>query len=517
MDELRELLAQASPDCRPWVLGKIPKHFKRITVDEDKMMDLAILGQERLGAVYSNEEGPLKLFFCQAVIAGAIYSGDYDNITVCTPSQYGKSWLDGHVALDLARRGEPVYVAGATADKTDIIMNHVVRAVAESDPNVQAALAKGAKTSIERLTTQLSREKISFPPQGKKLGGFVDTMSLGDAYNDKSKSQAVGRTGITFVEEAALCSEEALAETGRREFAKIDGTAYMRIMISNPHRVGIFYDYLTGEARERDFVLWIDACTAMEEERFTYKQIVNSDNARHRTQLKSYLLCELDEEGLNNFAEPVIDDTEAEDVMYYMGVDAAYKGKDSICICIGSVGEKIKVEDIVEINVVGDEWIDGVTSERIISDISRLVGAYHIQRVFLDIGSGIWLKEGLVRRGVNVVGVNFSESPTKALMKAGVYAAKTASNKRAEMHLHLQSLMDDRTIVWTQKAWNQVKRILPHVKFEMKTSGKIQINPKKEIKAVIGHSPDTLDACLLMIQAVVTDGLYHREYITESA
>lgn len=513
MDELRQLLAQASDDCKPWVLGKIPKHYKRCTVDEEKRIQLAILGQQKLGAVFSTEEGPLKLFFCQAMIAGAIYSGEFDNITVCTPSQYGKSWLDGHIALDLARVGEPVYVAGATADKTDIIMNHVVRAVAESDPSVQAALAKGAKTSIERLTTQLSREKISFPPVGKKLGGFVDTISLGDAYTDKSKSQAVGRTGITFVEEAALCSEEALAETGRREFAKIDGTSYMRIMISNPHRVGIFYDYLTGEARERDFVLWIDALTAMEEERFTYNQIVNSDNAKYRPLMKSYLLCELDDEGLNNFADPVITDDSEDDVAYYMGIDAAYKGKDSICICIGSVGEKIRVEDVVEINVVGDEWIDGVTSQKIISDISRLAGVYHVQRTCIDIGYGVWLKEGLAQRGLPVEGVNFGGGATKELAKAGVYAAKMGANKRAEMHLHLQSLMDDRSITWSQKAWDQVRNILPHVQFEMKTSGKIQVNPKSQIKAIIGHSPDTLDACLLMVQAVMTDGLYQREYI----
>ena len=514
MDELRELLSKASNDLKPWAIGKIPKHFKRCSVDEKKRLELAMLGQSKLGAVFSTDEGPLRLFFCQALIAGAIYSGEYDNITVCTPSQYGKIWIDGHIALDLARLGEPVYVAGATADKTEIIMNHVVRAVAESDPTVQAALAKGAKTSIERLTTSLSRNKISFPPEGKKLGGFVDTMSLGDAYEDKSKSGAVGRTGIMFIEEAALCSEEALAETGRREFAKIDGSAYMRIMISNPHRVGVFYDYLTREARPRDCVLWIDACTAMEEERFSYNQIVNSDNARYRPLMKSYLLCELDEDGLNAFADPVIvEEDDTKDVMYYMGVDAAYKGKDSISICLGSVGDKVTVEDIADIKVFGDQWIDGVTSKKIIDDISRLVGVYHVQRVCIDIGYGVWLKEGLAQRGIAVEGINFGGGATKELAKAGVYAAKLGANKRAEMHLHLQSLMDDKTIEWTEKSWNMVRDILPHVKMDMKTSGKIQVCPKQEIKAVIGRSPDELDAVLLMVQAVMTDGYNHKEYI----
>lgn len=515
MNELENLLAQAHDDCEPWVMGKIPKHFKRITVDMKTAKKLAVLGQKKLGQYFGDENEPMRLYFCQALIAGAVFSGDYDNITICTPSQYGKSYLLGHVQLALAFEGEPVYAAAANMNKTEILMDNTVRAVSESHPTIQAALAKSNKTSIERLTTSLSRNRIGFPPEGKKTGGFVESITFGDTFSDKSKSGAVGRTGIMFIDEAALCSEEALAETGRRQFAKIDGTAYPRIMISNPHNPGVFYDYLTQEARPRDFVLWIDALTAMEEERFNYDQIINSDNAKHRPLMISYLLCELNEDGLDQFAEPVIvSDEEPDDVMYYLGVDAAYKGKDSISICLGSVGDIVRVEDIVNINVAGDQWIDGVTSKRIIDDISRLVGSFHVQRVCIDIGYGVWLNEGLAQRGIAVEGVNFGGGATKELAKAGVYAAKMADNKRAEMHLHLQSLMDDRTIGFTPKAWDKVRDIIPHVKMEMKTSGKLQVVPKTAIKAVIGRSPDELDACLLMIQAVMTDGYSHREYIT---
>ena len=518
MDELRQLLSQAETDLQPWVMGKIPHHFKRITVDMKTAKRLAVLGQQKMATYFGEDDNPMKLYFCQALISGAIFSGEFDNITICTPSQYGKSYILGHTALGLAYEGNQTYTAAATTKITEVLMDQTVRAVSESHPTIQAELAKSNKTSIERLTTSLSRQKISFPPRGKELGGFVESITFGDTFSDKSKSGAVGRTGIMFIDEAALCSEEALAETGRRQFAKIDGTAYPRIMISNPHRVGVFYDYLTAEyIGPRDFVLWIDALTAMEEERFNYDQIVNSDNAKHRPLMKSYLLCELDEDGLDQFAEPVIvPDEEPDDVMYYLGVDAAYKGKDSISICLGSVGDIVRVEDILDVNVVGDQWIDGVTSKKIIDDISRIVGAYRIQRVCIDIGYGVWLKEGLAQCGIAVEGVNFGAGATKELMKEGVYAAKMAANKRAEMHLHLQSLMDDRTIGWTPKAWNMVRDIIPHVKMEMKTSGKIQVVPKASIKAVIGRSPDELDACLLMIQAVMTDGFSHREYITES-
>ena len=43
-----------------------------------------------------------------------------------------------------------------------------------------------------------------------------------------------------------------------------------------------------------------------------------------------------------------------------------------------------------------------------------------------------------------------------------------------------------------------LKDILPCME-----SGKIEIRPKSEIKAIIGHSPDAFDAVLLSIQAVI--------------
>ena len=119
----------------------------------------------------------------------------------------------------------------------------------------------------------------------------------------------------------------------------------------------------------------------------------------------------------------------------------------------------------------------------------------------------------MVRRAVNVLPVNFGESPTKELKDAGVYAAVMAERKRDEMHLHLQSLMDDKAIMWTHDTWNKVRDTIPHIKMEMKHNGKIKVVPKQAIKAVIGRSPDELDAVLLMIQAVVTDGINYKEHI----
>ena len=207
MDELRQLLSQAHDDLEPWVMGKIPKHFKRITVDMKTAKRLAVLGQQKMATYFGEDDNPMKLYFCQAVIVGAIFSGEYDNITICTPSQYGKSYILGHTALGLAYEGNQTYTAAATTKITEVLMDQTVRAVSESHPTIQAELAKSNKTSIERLTTSLSRQKISFPPRGKELGGFVESITFGDTFSDKSKSGAVGRTGIMFIDEGIIMEE----------------------------------------------------------------------------------------------------------------------------------------------------------------------------------------------------------------------------------------------------------------------------------------------------------------------
>lgn len=501
MERLRKLLDQASPDCKKWIVGYVPKHFKRITVDEDEAFELACLGASELGGYFD-----IRLYFCQALIAGAVISGRYDKITIVTPSQYGKTWLMGHLGLYQAYKGHPQFIAAAIGNTTDLIMRNVISAVQEASPEIIEALTTHGN-KIEKLAQSLSKEKIALTG-----GGFVECVSLGDAYNNKLKSNAIGRGGDYIIDEAALVSDEAFAETGRSEFAKTDDSSYMRIMISNPHRQGFFYDALTGEAGERDFILWMDACTSLEEGRWTKQRILNSEFAKDKSTRIRYLLCELEEFGDSMFVEPVIDDTKNKGCVHYLGVDAAYKGKDNICLADVSVGEKIKVEEIAYIQK--KQWIDGVTSEDIINTISNVVGEKGSPLTCIDSGYGVWLIEGLAKRGVSVKGVNFAESPTKSRISAKHYAATNASNVRAEMHLDLMNLMEDKSIVWSTEALSKVKDIFPYVSCERKTSGKIQVKPKPAIKAELGRSPDELDSVLLAIHAAILCVGEDREYIT---
>lgn len=495
MNELDILFRSKHDGCKPWIIGKRPKHFKRLSVTEEKALELAKLGASKIAAAFGQ-----KLFFCQALIAGAILSGEFDEIIICCPSQYGKSWLLGRISLLEAYKGQKQYITGAAANVTSIIMGHVISATQEASPEIKNALIN-KKNELERLATSVSKQRLAF-----SSGGFIEAITLGDTYNDNlAANKAVGRAGDFYIDEAALVSDDALSEMGRREFAKIDGTKYKQIMISNPHRPGVFYDKLTQEkVPERTFILWIDALTAVEEERFSEQLVLESDFAKHKSTMRRYLLCVLDVDGGGMFDQPKVvqGDLEGSYIQRFLGVDAAYKGKDSIKVAVTAVGNgKIRTEKVFTIKK--DNWIDGVTSKDIIKDIAKIAYAYDTPLISVDVGWGVWLVEGLAARELNVRGVNFSSSPNKERIRKNHYASKNASNKRAEMHLDLQDFIESQVYEITEEAYKGIEDTLPYVTAERKSTGKIQIVPKEQIKAIIGRSPDDLDAILLSINSAI--------------
>lgn len=504
MKRLEALLACRSDNLPRFMRGYVPKHFKRLSVPLEKAYELAIDGDAVIGGAFDDVD----LYFCQALIAGAILSPDFDTVTITTPSQYGKSWLLGRVALYMAYIGRPLYLAGATQDTTDIIMRHVVQAAQTASPEIRNAFQGQSLDRLDKLTKSLSKTRLS---AGE---GFVESVTLGDTYSGQvSRNKAVGRGGDYIIDEAALCSEDALAEIGRREFASTDGEVYKLIMISNPHTAGFFYDHLTEDhPGDRDFILWIDALTAVEEGRFTAKQVLESDFAKHQSTRVRYLLCELDSNGLGMFPSPVVDKPPEGDKRYFVGVDAAYKGKDNIELALVSTCDgKVHVEEIETLEK--KQWIDGKTSEDIIMAVSAVVGAYKVAMVCNDIGYGVWLTEGLARRSVNVRGINFGAGATKERVQAKHYAAIEAQNMRAEMHIDLQDLMSNGLLTWSPDCAKKVKDVLPAITSERRSNGKIQIRPKSEIKALIGKSPDEFDAVLLAVHAAILASGIDNAYI----
>lgn len=412
------------------------------------------------------------------------------------------SFLFGRIGNIMAYKGEPTYVVAATQDGTKMIMGHVGSSLQNIAPEVKNALLN-KKDQIERLTTSLSKQKIAF-----SNGGFIEPITTGDTYDENiAQNKVVGKPGNYLIDEAALISEESFAELGRAEFARVDGRNYIRAMISNPHQPGFFYSELTKPQEElgkREIIIWMDALTAVEEGRLTKEKVFHSTFAKHRSTLRRYLLCVLDSDGEGMMAMPDVYQApvQGDYIQYFMGVDSAYKGKDNIEVTITAAGNnKIWVEKIIKIKK--KHWVEGKTPKDIINQIARIAREYEVALACIDVGWGVWLTEGLRDKHINVMGINFGSAPTKQRIRNKEYSATNASNKRAEMHLDFQDLSDNRVLMVSEEVRDLIKDTLPYITSERKASGKIQIRPKEEIKALIGRSPDEFDSVLLSIHAVV--------------
>lgn len=494
-----------------WVAGKIPEHYKRLSIPLGRAVKLGRDGAALIGAYYG-----IKLFFTQSLITGAIFSGEFDNIYIITPSQYGKSYLMGRIGLLLGYKGYRTYIAGAVGNVSEIIMMEVRNAALSVADEVVRELTNTNRTELEKLNTSLSKQNIGFAG-----GGFVQPLTFGDARTDIVSNKAVGRSGIYIVDEAAEVSDESLQEIGRNEFSQLNGEKLPTIMISNPHKPGTFYDNMIKEdPDDRTLIIWMDALTAVQEERFTRDQVLNSKFAQRRSTLRRYLLCELDTEGEGMLSIPKVADADSLRSsadpyrMYFLGVDAAYKGKDNIEVCLGSIDEDglIIVHEILTMKKT--DWIDGVTSEDIISDIARIGNYYHVSMICVDVGFGVWLVEGLSKRGFNVRGINFGGGPTRDRIRARHYSATNALNMRAELHLDLQSVIDFDKIRFEVEALNKIKYVIPFITAERRANGKIKVRDKKEIRILTGKSPDELDSVLLMLHGIILMSGESLAYIT---
>lgn len=500
-NRVEALLEQANPK-RKWMRGNVPSHYKRITVDGFRQTRLAMQGYSAMNAAYG-----IECYYTQSLIAGCIISGEFDTIVIVTCSQYGKSWLLGHVALYQAYKQHPVYIAANTAQMTEIIMKQTLGSIPSASQEIRDSLENIDKSKIDKLARTLNKQRIT-----TDTGGFVEEMTLGDGYTDLGKNQAVGRSGDFYIDEAALVSEDTMVEVGRRDFSRTDGGKYQLVMISNPHQVGPFYDALTAkDVDERTVIIWMDALTAVEEERWTKEQVLSSSFMKNQSAMTRYLLCELEASSMSMFNKPEVGDKPFGERSYFLGIDAAYRGKDNVEMCLLSQGDDgLYVEEVVTLDT--SHWIDGVTSSDIVKQILQVYRSYGVSQVDVDIGYGVWCVEGLARSGANAYGISFASAPTKARVKANHYAATNAQNLRAEMHLDLQNLIEEKQIKFSPQAYDAVKDEMSLIACERKGNGRIQIRPKAAVKAVLGKSPDELDAVLLAIHACMT--CRQLEYIT---
>lgn len=496
------------------VKGKIPKHFKRNSIRERDGFEKE-LEYYKLGFTTALSEFNIELWWSQAVQFGAFLSGKYKTgYCVATP-RYGKSFLCGIMSNHFAYEGENCYAVGSTQEYSSIIIQHAREILVNSHPEVKEMLTFG-DTDISAVDKRLKRGLSSFSSEGFSFrnGGKLEGLSAGSNFTDPSKIHVIGRGGNMFGDEASDISPIALGHMGRREFESDDGRKLIMYLISNPRSLNSFYDFMTkDDLADDEFVMWLDVVTAMEEGsiKYTKEQLMNSQFTITEDSIRENLLCEFPTERSNFFdASPDIldtyDITDKDDLDFFIGVDSAYKGSDSIQVTLTCCDKTNHFTVLDTMDIKPKEWVDGITAIEVVNKIVTLANRFKAKAIAIDAGGGAHIVQPLKMRRLSgqlncpVYDINFGGKVTEIKKLAHEPSAEYAFNRRAEMHLMLRGMMEAQRVSFVKKVWDLIAREMSFVTEIQKPEDRlVKIRPKSDIKKLLHHSPDELDSVLLSL------------------
>lgn len=514
-EKLSILLDTVTPqeELKDAVKGKIPKHFKRNSIREREGFEKE-LEYYKLGFTTALSEFNIELWWSQAVQFGAFLSGKYKTgYCVATP-RYGKSFLCGIMANHFAYEGENCYAVGSTQEYSGIIIQHAREILVKSHPEVKEMLTFG-DSDISSVDKRLKRGLSSFSSEGFSFrnGGKLEGLSAGSNFTDPSKIHVIGRGGNMFGDEASDISPIALGHMGRREFESDDGRKLIMYLISNPRSLNNFFDFMTKEdLADDEFVMWLDVVTAIEEGsiKYTKEELMRSQFTITEDSIRENLLCEFPTERSNFFeASPdILDsfDANGKNLDYFIGVDSAYKGSDSIQVTVSVVDESNHATVLDTKDIKPKEWIDGITAIDIVNKIVTLANRLNAKGIAIDAGGGAHIVQPLKMRRLSgqlkcpVYDINFGGKATEIKKLAKEPSAEYAFNRRAEMHLMLRGMMEAQRVSFVRKVWDLISREMAFVSEIQKPEDRlVKIRPKSEIKKLLQRSPDELDSVMLSL------------------
>lgn len=536
-EEIQKHENQAYIESRPkWVVGRIPAlaDFRKLSVDNfEEAFKLAKLGQQVTSAIIPIYHGkPLLLTFTQALIVGAaILSREqaekmglnfekYRSVLMVCPSRYGKSFLNAIVAIIKAgTEGKEVRIGGATTPKAGIIQEKVVTLLPDTIPAIQNGLVvtsddKDVNRKIQRLATQASKEALQW-----QNGGSIKLFST----NEGKKNAEVGAAGAIGIggDFVILDEIQLMTPVGFRTASRfmMENANTKRFCVGNPQINGHFKDLYDDPDT---FVVHINDTTAIIEERMTRHGFELTGIPTYSDEYRAFIMCEFPDENSGTRFFPTLpqiyDEAKIPKVtkkQYFLGIDSAYKGGDSLLVTLISLntfadGSKIVIcEDQIDLKQKYPNW-NADTTTNIALDILRLWQKLGVMAGAIDIGFGIHIYEEIMRLDpdCNLEPVNFAQKPTEWRAESD-YSAKMASNARAEMHLDLRDLCESHLVyIKGGQAYDELLRQMREVgNVTDNLTAKIRIEAKKDIKARLGRSPDNLDSLCLAIRAMVLSGI----------
>ncbi len=524
-------------ESRPkWVTGRIPAlaDYRKLSVENfEEAFKLAKLGQQVTSAILPTFQGkPLLLTFTQALIVGAaILSREqaekmgldfekYRSVLMVCPSRYGKSFLNAIVAIIKAgTEGKEVRIGGATTPKAGIIQEKVVTLLPSTIPAIQNGLVVTSEDGdvnkkVQRLATQASKEALQW-----QNGGSIKLFST----NEGKKNAEVGAAGAIGIggDFVILDEIQLMTPVGFRTASRfmMENANTKRFCVGNPQINGHFKDLYDDPDT---FVVHINDVTAIIEERMSRHGFELTGIPTYSEEYRAFIMCEFPDENSGTRFFPTLPTMFDEAKMpvprskqYFMGIDSAYKGGDSLLVTIGSLNNLsdgsryFVVEEQIDLKEKYPEWTEDTTTN-IALDILRLWQGKGVVAGAIDIGFGIHIYERIMQLDpdCNLEPVNFAQKPTEWRVESD-YSAKMAANARAEMHLDLRDLCESGLVFINDgKAYDALLRQMREVGNKTDNlTAKIKIENKHDIKVRLGRSPDNLDSLCLTVRAMVLSGV----------
>ena len=162
------------------------------------------------------------------------------------------------------------------------------------------------------------------------------------------------------------------------------------------------------------------------------------------------------------------------DEQYYCGIDFARYGSDSTCIVIRNG------YSIVEMNKMNN-----VDTDEIVNTYLTLYKKYNPIMTAIDSTGGydIGFYDRLKHTNKEIQEVNFGSASDDGI----------CANKRAFIYFNLASALENGFAIDD----NEMRQALRYTTWSLTANGKRILTPKDNIKRIIGHSPDSLDALAL--------------------
>ena len=162
------------------------------------------------------------------------------------------------------------------------------------------------------------------------------------------------------------------------------------------------------------------------------------------------------------------------DEVYYCGIDFARYGSDNTCIVIRN-----------GYSIVEMKKLNNADTDEIVNTYLTLCKKYNPVMTAIDSTGGydIGFYDRLKHTNKEIQEVNFGSASDDGI----------CANKRAFIYFNLASALENGFAIDD----NEMRQALRYTTWSLTTNGKRILTPKDNIKRIIGHSPDSLDALAL--------------------